>query len=87
MLKKAIVDSTLSNFQGRLYHPAPTLLARPDLALYVRDITETAAVHRIAPRDHPNITETTLAALRLCKKLRRISWNDDSNAGLHPAIP
>ncbi|KZP13745.1 hypothetical protein FIBSPDRAFT_834849 [Athelia psychrophila] len=64
--------------EGRLYHPAPTLLARPDLALYVRDITETAAVHRIAPRDHPNITETTLAALRLCKKLRRISWNDDS---------
>ncbi|KAJ7593836.1 hypothetical protein C8J56DRAFT_1160593 [Mycena floridula] len=62
-----------------LHHPSTTLLRRPELARYVRSVTETGAVHRALQTRYPNITEDTLAALSLCKNLNAITWIDDSS--------
>ncbi|TFK74640.1 hypothetical protein BDN72DRAFT_812540 [Pluteus cervinus] len=58
-------------------HPATTLLQRPELAKYVRHVTETGAVHRGLSHRYPNITRDTLAAIALCRNLRSMTWADE----------
>ncbi|KAJ7496781.1 hypothetical protein FB451DRAFT_1208764 [Mycena latifolia] len=71
VLDSRIVSKTL------VYHPSTTLNQRPELAQYVRHVTETGAVHRgLLPR-YPHITEDTLRALALCTNLRSMTWIDD----------
>ncbi|KAJ7736905.1 hypothetical protein B0H16DRAFT_111631 [Mycena metata] len=71
VLDSRVVSKTL------VYHPSTTLIKRPELAQYVRHVTETGAVHRgLRPR-YPNITEDTLQALSLCTNLRSMTWIDD----------
>ncbi|KDR75496.1 hypothetical protein GALMADRAFT_68293 [Galerina marginata CBS 339.88] len=62
-----------------VHHPSTTLLRRPELALYVRRVTETGAIHRGMIFRYPNITRDTLAALALCTNLRSVTWIDDSS--------
>ncbi|KAJ7270095.1 hypothetical protein B0H12DRAFT_1310749 [Mycena haematopus] len=59
-----------------VYHPSTTLNKRPELAQYVRHVTETGAVHR-GLTHYSNITEDTLRALLLCTNLRSMTWIDD----------
>ncbi|KAH9485727.1 hypothetical protein JR316_0002642 [Psilocybe cubensis] len=70
-LDSRIISKTL------LHHPCTTLLRRPELARYVRRVTETGAVHRGMFLTYPNITRDTLAALSLCTNLRSMTWIDD----------
>ncbi|KAJ7125235.1 hypothetical protein C8R44DRAFT_840362 [Mycena epipterygia] len=71
VLDSRVVSKTL------VYHPSSTLNQRPELAQYVRHVTETGTVHRgLRPR-YPNITEDTLHALSLCTNLRSMTWIDD----------
>ncbi|KAJ7503080.1 hypothetical protein B0H11DRAFT_2155072 [Mycena galericulata] len=71
VLDSRVVSKTL------VYHPSTTLNQRPELAKYVRHVTETGAVHRgLRPR-YPHITEDTLRALALCTNLRSMTWIDD----------
>ncbi|KAJ7772009.1 hypothetical protein DFH07DRAFT_997798 [Mycena maculata] len=71
VLDSRVVSKTLA------YHPSTTLNQRPELAQYVRHVTETGAVHRgLRPR-YPHITEDTLRALALCTNLRSLTWIDD----------
>ncbi|KAJ6589986.1 hypothetical protein DFH09DRAFT_1140592 [Mycena vulgaris] len=71
VLDSRVVSKTL------VYHPSTTLIQRPELAQYVRHVTETGAVHRgLRPR-YPHITEDTLRALALCTNLRSMTWIDD----------
>ncbi|ETW74810.1 hypothetical protein HETIRDRAFT_482604 [Heterobasidion irregulare TC 32-1] len=55
-------------------HPAVTILQKPMLARYVREVRETGVMHHT----HPTITETVFQALRLCTNLSSFAWNDDS---------
>ncbi|KAF8957315.1 hypothetical protein BDZ97DRAFT_1846863 [Flammula alnicola] len=72
-LDSRIISKTL------VHHPSTTLLRRPELAKYVRHVTETGAIHRGMLVRYPNITKDTLAALALCTNLRSITWIDDSS--------
>ncbi|KAJ7647776.1 hypothetical protein FB45DRAFT_208631 [Roridomyces roridus] len=60
-----------------VYHPSTTLNQRPELAQYVRHVTETGAVHRELRPHYPHITEDTLRALSRCINLRSVTWIDD----------
>ncbi|KAF8150455.1 hypothetical protein K438DRAFT_1865432 [Mycena galopus ATCC 62051] len=60
-----------------VYHPSTTLIKRPELAQYVRHVTETGAVHRGLTPHHSGITKDTLHALSLCTNLRSMTWIDD----------
>ncbi|KAF4621417.1 hypothetical protein D9613_001027 [Agrocybe pediades] len=71
---------TLDARKSWVHHPSTTLLRRPDLALYVRHVTETGAIHRGMQARNPNITTDTLAALSLCTNLRSMTWIDDSSS-------
>ncbi|KAJ7104562.1 hypothetical protein C8R43DRAFT_1047255 [Mycena crocata] len=71
VLDSRVVSKTL------VYHPCTTLNKRPELAQYVRHVTETGAVHRGLRPCYPNITEDTLRALSLCTNLRSMTWIDD----------
>ncbi|KAJ3564233.1 hypothetical protein NP233_g8428 [Leucocoprinus birnbaumii] len=62
-----------------LHHPASTLLKRPQLAKYVRHITETGSVHRNLRSRYPTMMDTILRALTLCINLRSLTWTDDSS--------
>lgn len=58
-------------------HPATTLIRRPDLALFVRHVTETGQLHRaLLSRNAGSVTEV-LEALSLCKNLTSFTWIDD----------
>ncbi|KAK7052811.1 hypothetical protein VNI00_004130 [Paramarasmius palmivorus] len=61
-----------------LHHPATTLKEKPNLAQYVRHVTETGAVHRGLLLRYPTITEDTLAALSLCTNIYSMTWIDDT---------
>ncbi|TFK45070.1 hypothetical protein BDQ12DRAFT_621679 [Crucibulum laeve] len=61
-----------------VHHPSTTLIKRPDLALHVRHVTETGAIHRGLLPYHRDITANTLQALSLCHNLRSMTWVDDS---------
>ncbi|KAF9471681.1 hypothetical protein BDN70DRAFT_926055 [Pholiota conissans] len=63
-----------------IHHPSTTLLARPELARYVRHVTETGAIHRGMLPHHPNITQHTIAALALCINLQSLTWIDDASS-------
>ncbi|EIW80558.1 hypothetical protein CONPUDRAFT_105602 [Coniophora puteana RWD-64-598 SS2] len=69
------LDSRIIN--NVLFHPATTLLKRPELAQYVRNITETGSVQKMEAY-YPTIRRDTLAALRLCTNLYRLTWVDDT---------
>ncbi|KAF8817512.1 hypothetical protein BYT27DRAFT_7199043 [Phlegmacium glaucopus] len=71
-LDSRIISKTL------VHHPSSTLLQRPQLALYVRHVTETGSIHRGLLVRYPHITRDTLAALALCKNLQSMTWVDDS---------
>ncbi|KAK7057668.1 hypothetical protein R3P38DRAFT_1182987 [Favolaschia claudopus] len=75
----SVLDSRLVSKSDKtlVYHPSMTLNRRPELAQYVRHVTETGAVHRGLTPQHPNITENTLHALSLCTNLRSLTWIDD----------
>ncbi|KAL0955714.1 hypothetical protein HGRIS_001934 [Hohenbuehelia grisea] len=64
--------------KSTLSHPCTTLLARPELAQYVRHVTETRAVHRALLPDNPNITREALTALSLCTNIYSLTWADDT---------
>ncbi|KAJ6593356.1 hypothetical protein B0H19DRAFT_1089953 [Mycena capillaripes] len=75
----SVLDSRIvfSSEKTVVYHPSTTLNRRPELAKYVRHVTETGAVHRGLTPHYPNITEDTLHALSLCTNLRSMTWIDD----------
>ncbi|KAF8911647.1 hypothetical protein CPB84DRAFT_1762467 [Gymnopilus junonius] len=73
-LDSRIISKTL------VHHPSTTLLRRPDLALHVRRVTETGAIHRGMLVRYPNITKDTLAALALCANLSSLTWIDDTSS-------
>ncbi|KAH7921451.1 hypothetical protein BV22DRAFT_1072325 [Leucogyrophana mollusca] len=60
-----------------LVHPSATLLKRPQLAHYVRHVTETGAVQRLR-QYNPALTHDVTAALRLCTNLESATWIDDT---------
>ncbi|KAJ3896419.1 hypothetical protein GG344DRAFT_72249 [Lentinula edodes] len=64
-----------------LYHPATTLLSKPSLALHVRHVTETGAVHRAHLPRYATITDDALKALALCTNLHSFTWMDDTMYG------
>ncbi|KAF8917901.1 hypothetical protein CPB85DRAFT_1283866 [Mucidula mucida] len=66
-----------------LYHPATTLNSRPELAQYVKHITETGAVHCGMLYRYPNITRDTVIALSRCKNLQSLTWTDDGSTSSH----
>lgn len=72
-LDSRIISKTL------VHHPSSTLIRRPDLAQYVRHVTETGTIHRGVLPQYPNITADTLKALSLCTNLRSMTWVDDSS--------
>ncbi|KAI3611911.1 hypothetical protein WG66_016126 [Moniliophthora roreri] len=65
--------------KSSLHHPATTLKEKPNLAQYVRHVTETGAVHRGLLLRYPAITDNTLAALSLCKNIYSMTWIDDTS--------
>ncbi|KAG9312161.1 hypothetical protein JVU11DRAFT_7451 [Chiua virens] len=65
--------------QKVLFHPCTTLLQRPELAQYVRKVTETGAVQLLRRKD-PKIVENIAAALRLCKNLVSATYIDDTES-------
>ncbi|KAJ7099491.1 hypothetical protein B0H15DRAFT_920255 [Mycena belliarum] len=72
----SVLDSRVVS-KNLVYHPSTTLNQRPELAQYVRHVTETGAVHRGLLGRYPRITENTLRALALCTNLRSMTWIDD----------
>ncbi|KAF8627520.1 hypothetical protein AX15_004395 [Amanita polypyramis BW_CC] len=66
--------------QSKLYHPCATLIKRPELAKYVRCVTESGAVHFQYRHLQPTITRETLHALSLCTNLSSLTWTDDSGS-------
>ncbi|KAG6880015.1 hypothetical protein C0992_007812 [Termitomyces sp. T32_za158] len=76
-----------------ILHPSSTILQRPELARYVRHVTEigkfhsisatgryttaSRTVHRDLLSDQGDITENTLKALALCVNLEAMTWVDD----------
>ncbi|KAL4266103.1 F-box domain-containing protein [Pleurotus pulmonarius] len=77
ILYRKLDSRVLSN--TTLSHPFETLLIRPDLAQYVRHVTETGAVLRMLHVRYPNITEDTLRALSLCANIHSLTWVDDDS--------
>lgn len=77
LLYRKLDSRILSN--TTLSHPFETLLIRPDLAQYVRHVTETGAVLRMLHVRYPNITEDTLRALSLCANIYSLTWVDDDS--------
>lgn len=75
-LRLAPADGMISQTQPIVHHPSTTLLKRPELALYVRHVTEFDSVHR---NNYENLTENALRALSLCKHLQSFSWIDQSS--------
>ncbi|KIJ66011.1 hypothetical protein HYDPIDRAFT_151768 [Hydnomerulius pinastri MD-312] len=71
------IDSHI-NDNNVLLHPSTTLLKRPQLAHFVRNITETGAAQVFRQAD-PRITEDIIAALRLCKNLVSATYVDDTD--------
>ncbi|KAF9445310.1 hypothetical protein P691DRAFT_777653 [Macrolepiota fuliginosa MF-IS2] len=61
-----------------LYHPATTLLKRPELAKYVRHITETGSVHRNLSGQSQSMMDDIRNALSSCTKLTSFAWIDES---------
>ncbi|XP_006461408.1 hypothetical protein AGABI2DRAFT_185661 [Agaricus bisporus var. bisporus H97] len=65
--------------ESPLHHPASTILKRPELAKYVRHVTETAgSVHRSLCTRFPTMAGDILRALSLYTKLISFAWIDDS---------
>ncbi|KAF9047720.1 hypothetical protein BJ165DRAFT_1323347, partial [Panaeolus papilionaceus] len=65
-------------YLNHIHHPSSTILKRPDLAHYVRHVTETVSVHRSILSRRPRFTRDTLTSLSLCKNLKSMTWIDDS---------
>ncbi|KAF7782818.1 hypothetical protein Agabi119p4_2194 [Agaricus bisporus var. burnettii] len=64
--------------ESPLHHPASTILKRPELAKYVRHVTETGSVHRSLCTRFPTMAGDILRALSLYTKLISFAWIDDS---------
>ncbi|KAJ4487186.1 hypothetical protein C8J55DRAFT_424180, partial [Lentinula edodes] len=71
-------NSNTNDLNTILYHPATTLLSKPSLALHVRHLTETGAVHRALLPRYATITDDALKALALCTNLHSFTWMDDT---------
>ncbi|KAN0081359.1 hypothetical protein V8E55_008983 [Tylopilus felleus] len=69
-----------------LFHPCTTLLRRPELALYIRKVTETGAV-QLFRRVNPQIIENIKAALRLCTNLVSFDYIDDTDTPILNFLP
>ncbi|KAI9568831.1 hypothetical protein HD554DRAFT_2204841 [Boletus coccyginus] len=69
-----------------LLHPCTTLLRRPELAQYVRKVTETGSV-QLLRRVNLQITEDITAALRLCTNLVSAKYVDDTDAPILNFLP
>ncbi|KAJ3848299.1 hypothetical protein EV368DRAFT_49581 [Lentinula lateritia] len=74
-------NSNTNDLNTILYHPATTLLSKPSLALHVRHLTETGAVHRARLPRYATITDDALKALALCTNLHSFTWMDDTMYG------
>ncbi|KAJ4483607.1 hypothetical protein J3R30DRAFT_3680978 [Lentinula aciculospora] len=70
-----------NNLNPVLYHPATTLISKPSLAIHVRHVTETGAVHRALLPRYATITDDALKALALCTNLHSFTWMDDTMYG------
>ncbi|KAJ3923784.1 hypothetical protein F5877DRAFT_87283 [Lentinula edodes] len=79
-LDSRIIHNT-NDLNTILYHPATTLLSKPSLALHVRHVTETGAVHRAHLPRYATITDDALKALALCTNLHSFTWMDDTMYG------
>ncbi|KAJ3858663.1 hypothetical protein EV359DRAFT_75829 [Lentinula novae-zelandiae] len=80
-LDSRIIHNT-NDLNTILYHPATTLLSKPSLALHVRHLTETGAVHRAHLPRYATITDDALKALALCTNLHSFTWMDDTMYGI-----
>ncbi|KAK0212415.1 hypothetical protein DFS33DRAFT_1281298 [Desarmillaria ectypa] len=73
------LDSRIISFKGILRHPSTTLNQRPELAQYVRHITEIGVVHCGHLPGYPDITRDALIAVSRCSNLQSMTWIDDSS--------
>ncbi|KAH0829117.1 hypothetical protein J3R83DRAFT_2593 [Lanmaoa asiatica] len=70
------LDSRIS--KEKVLHPCTTLLQRPELARYVRKVTETGTV-QLLRRVNPQIIKDIITALRLCTNLVSAKYIDDTD--------
>ncbi|KIY53052.1 hypothetical protein FISHEDRAFT_63477 [Fistulina hepatica ATCC 64428] len=73
----SVLDSDVIASKHTIAHACHTILARPELASYVRFVTETGTVHRSYLARSTGLTQLALRSLSLCHNIISVTWVDD----------